>query len=168
MPAAADLPEEFAGPVGYADRWLWIAVALAFLVLLSYALAWWLTRPPRPRAVARTESPLDVRAAHLARIDRIEAEVRAGDLTARAGHQQLSEVVRDYAAAVTTLPARTMALADLRDRAPAGLVEMLELVYPPEFAPDDPAGTLARDLFGTAVERARALVGSWRVPGGAA
>ncbi|GAA1532220.1 hypothetical protein [Nocardioides humi] len=155
----ADLPEEFSGPVGYADRWLWIALGLAVALAVYYLLAWWLTRPPRPRTVARAGVPLpDVRQEHLARIDRIDALVRSGELAPRDGHQQLSEVVRDYVAAVTTLPARTMVLADFRDRAPAALVEVIELVYPPEFAPDD---AVARDLFDTAAERARGLVGDW-------
>jgi hypothetical protein len=162
MRAAVDLPEEFTGPVGYADRWLWIAVGLAVALVVYYLLAWWFTRPPRPVALARPGVPLpDVRQQHLARIDRVEARVRAGEITARDGHQQLSEVVRDYVAAVTTLPARTMALADFRDRAPVALVEVLELVYPPEFAPDDADGTFARDLFDTAVDRARGLVATW-------
>ena len=93
------------------------------------------------------------------------AQVHAGEITPRTGHQQLSEVVRDYVAAVTTLPARTMALADFRDRAPGTLVQVLELVYPPEFAPDD---DLARELFETAVDRARRLVASWSPSGSAA
>lgn len=156
---AVDLPEEFTGPVGYADRWLWIAVALAVVLVVYYVLAWWLTRAPRRPALARPGVALpDVRQQHLTRIDRIEAEVLAGRITARDGHQQLSEVVRDYVAAVTTLPARTMALADFRGRAPVVLVEVLELVYPPEFAPDD---AMAHDLFETAVDRARGLVASW-------
>lgn len=153
------LPEEFAGPVGYDDRWAWIAVGLALALLAYYLLAWWLTRPRQERIVRTDVSLPDVRQVHLARIDRIDALVRDGELPAREGHQQLSEVVRDYVAAVTTLPARTMALADLRHRAPAPLVEVLELVYPPEFAPDD---DLARDAFDTAVSRARGLVADTR------
>lgn len=159
----ADLPAEFSGPVGYADRWLWIAVGVAGALVVYYLLAWWLTRPERPPSVERTDLP-DVRREHLARIDLIDEQVRSGGLAARDGHQQLSEVVRDYVAAVTPLPARTMALADFRDRAPAALVAVLELVYPPEFAPDE---TVARDRFDVAVRQARDLVGSWNVPGSA-
>ena len=159
---AVDLPEEFTGPVGYADRWLWIAVGLAVALVVYYVLAWWFTRAPRPVALARPGVALpDLRQQHLARIDQVEARVRAGEISPRDGHQQLSEVVRDYVAAVTTLPARSMALADFRDRAPLALVEVLELVYPPEFAPDGPDGPDSRDLFETAVDRARGLVATW-------
>lgn len=156
---AVELPEEFTGPVGYADRWVWIGIGLAAAVVLYYLGVWWFTRAPRQPDLARPGVALpDVRQQHLARIDRIGARVRADEITPREGHQQLSEVVRDYVGTVTTLPARTMALADFRGRAPVPLVEVLELVYPPEFAPDD---AVARDLFETAVSRARGLVATW-------
>lgn len=158
---AEELPEEFTGPVAYDDRWLWIAAGLVSLVVLYYLASWWFTRRPRVPVVARV--PVDVpdaRSAHLARIDELVDQVHAGRLPARAGHQQLSEIVRSWVATVTPLPARTMALADFRDRAPTELVEAIELMYPPEFAPDaDGHGDLA--AFDDAVVRARRLVGSW-------
>ncbi|KRB76848.1 hypothetical protein ASE01_08725 [Nocardioides sp. Root190] len=152
------MPEEFTGPVAYDDRWLWIAVALLVLVVLYYLASWWFTRPRRVRIVAGP--PVDVpdaRAEHLARIDELVARVQDGRTSARGGHQQLSEIVRSWVATVTTLPARTMALADFRDRAPQELVEAIELMYPPEFAPDVDAAPTFED----AVQRARRLVGSW-------
>ena len=159
---AQELQDEFSGPIGYSDRWLWIALALLALVVVYYVLAWWFTRKPRPRDLARPGVDVpDVQREHLARIDRVEAEVRAGSLAARDGHQQLSDVVRSYVAAVTTLPARTMALADFRARAPQELVDAIELMYPPEFAPDDPQQSFARSRFDDAVGRARGLVVSW-------
>ena len=154
MRAVAELPEEFAGPVGYADRWLWIAVALLGLVVVYYAVAWWSTRPPRRRPAPITAPP-DVRREHLARIDQVEEQVRSGAISARVGHQQLSRVVRGYVAAVSPLPAPTMTLADLRALAPAALTDVIELVYPPEFAPDE---AHARDAFDVAVRRARTFV----------
>lgn len=158
-PAAVELPEEFAGPVAYSDRWLWIALALGVAVLLYYATAWWLTRPRREPVAARPDVDVpDARRQHLDRIDRIEDDVRTGSLSPRAGHQQLSDVVRSYVASVTTLPARTMALADFRARAPQELVDAIELMYPPEFAPGD---VVARDRFDDAVGQARGLVTTW-------
>lgn len=159
--AAEELPEEFAGPIAYSHLWLWIAIALVVAVVLYYVLAWWLTRPPRVRTVAAAPVvvvPPNARAEHLARIDAVAAQVDDGTMTPRAGHQELSEVVRSYVETVTTLPARTMALADFRAQAPQELVDAIELMYPPEFAPDD---DLAREHFATAVDRARALVGQW-------
>lgn len=154
-----ELPEELTGPVAYSERWLWIALALVVAVAVYYLASWWLTRPGRGRAVPRPGVVVPgVRAEHLARIDRVAAEVRAGSLGPREGHQQLSEVVRSYVGVVTTLPARTMALADFRTRAPQDLVDAIELMYPPEFAPDE---AVARDRFAGALARARELVSSW-------
>lgn len=163
MPAAAsdvtEMPDEFTGPVAYADWWLWLALVLLVLVVAYYLVSWWVTRPPRIPTIARPH--VDVPTAqedHLGRIDRVVAQVRAGALAPREGHQQLSEVVRSYVATVTTLPARTMALADFRERAPQELVDAIEVMYPPEFAPD---AMLAEDAFDSAVAQARSLVGTW-------
>lgn len=152
------MPEEFTGPVGYADRWLWIAVALLVLVALFYLAAWWFTRAPRPPAVERrTVDVPDAQRAHLTRIDALAAQVHGGELSAREGHQRLSDLVRSYVATVTTLPARTMTLADFRDRAPAELTETIALMYPPEFAPEP--DTVA--AFDEAVAASRRLVVAW-------
>lgn len=161
MPGVDELPEEFTGPVAYDDRWLWLAVVLVVLVVLYYVTSWWLTRPPRVPVVPRATLDVpDARAAHLARIDELVAQVHDGRLPARSGHQQLSEIVRSWVATVTPLPARTMTLADFRDHAPRELVEAIELMYPPEFAPDaDGLGDLL--AFDAAVLRSRRLVGSW-------
>lgn len=159
LPAGLDLQPEFHGPVAHADRWLWISLVLLALVVLYYAVSWWVTRPPRLRDVARADVDVpDLQREHLARIDRVEADVRAGVLEPREGHQQLSEVMRSYVAEVTTLPARTMVLADFRLQAPPELVEALEVMYPPEFGPD---GEMARGRFDDAVARAREVVSTW-------
>ena len=107
----------------------------------------------------RSEDVPTARSQHLARIDRIEAEVGAGRLPARDGHQQLSETVRSWAEVVTRLPALTMTLSDFRRQAPWALTETIELMYPPEFAPDDVGEALER--FDAAVAKARQLVTSW-------
>lgn len=166
MPAGAsldlaELPAEFNDPVAYGDRWLWFALLGLLLVAAYYLAVLWLTRD-RSQAAAVSWSRADVPSArrlHLDRIERIEAEVRSGRLSARIGHQQLSEAVRSYVAAVSTLPAPTMTLADFRLQAPRPLVDAIALMYPPEFAPDD-AGQ-AQERFDDAVAQARGLVASW-------
>ena len=158
--AERDLPAEFHGPVGYSHLWLWLAVAGVVLVALYYLAAWLLTRP-RPDGAGRWSRTADVpgaRREHLQRIDAIEADVRAGRIPARVGHQRLSEVVRSYVEAVSALPALTMALADFRAQAPAPLADAIELMYPPEFAPDR---TVAQERFDQAVRDGRRLVASW-------
>lgn len=159
--AAGDLPEEFTGPLAYQDRWLWITLALAATLVLYYLAVWWFTRRPRVRVVAGPVSDArDLRAEHLARIDAVASAVAAGEATPRSGHQDLSEIVRTHAAEVSGLPARTMTLADLRTRAPGELVAAIELMYPPEFAPDEEH---ARLQFDAALARARDLVARWPV-----
>lgn len=161
MLAVADLQEEFNGPVPYADRWIWLALLGLVLVGLYYLAVVWFTRE-RAVPAGVTWNATDVptaRRQHLERIDRIEAEVRGGTLPAREGHQQLSETVRSYAEIVTKLPALTMTLSDFRRQAPWALTEAIELMYPPEFAPDDVGE--ARERFDTAVAKARELVTSW-------
>ena len=158
--AAADLPKEFHGPVAYGDRWIWLALLGLVLVALYYLAVVWFTRD-RP-APAITWAPADVTSArdeHLDRIGRIVADVQAGRVTARDGHQRLSETVRSYVGAVSHLPAPTMTLADFRQQAPRALTDAIELMYPPEFAPDEVGE--ARERFDDAVDRARRLVTSW-------
>jgi hypothetical protein len=160
MLGAADLPKEFHGPVAYGDRWIWLALLGLVLVALYYGAVVWFTRERAPETIAW--APADVPSArqeHLDRIARIEADVRAGRVAARDGHQQLSEAVRSYVGLVTHLPAPTMTLADFRHQAPGALTDAIELMYPPEFAPDDIGE--AQERFDDAVGRARRLVTSW-------
>jgi len=152
--------DEFTGPVAYGDRWLWLAVLALVLVALYYLAVLWFTRARTPGTAMGERADLpSARRQHLERIDRIEAEVRSGSLAAREGHQQLSETVRAYVGAVSSLPAPTMALADFRRQAPRPLTDAIELMYPPEFAPDQVGQ--ARERFDQAVFQARQLVASW-------
>ncbi len=159
--APAGLQEEFNGPVAYGDRWLWFALLGLVLVGIYFLAVVWFTRErTAPTGVVWSGADAaTVRRQHLERIDRIETEVRGGGLPARAGHQQLSETVRSYAEVVTRLPALTMTLSDFRHQAPWALTEAIELMYPPEFAPDDVGE--ARERFEAAVAKARQLVMSW-------
>lgn len=156
----ADLPKEFHGPVAYDDRWIWLALLALVAVGLYYLAVVWFTRAPKAPGISwvPASSPT-AQQEHLARIDRIETEVHAGRLAARDGHQQLSETVRSYVGLVTHLPASTMALADFRQQSSRALTEAIELMYPPEFAPDDVGE--AQERFSDAVGRARRLVSSW-------
>lgn len=157
----AELQEEFNGPVAYGDRWLWLALLGLCLVAIYYLAVVWFTRDrSQPGAVSWVGADVpSVRQQHLDRIARIEAVVRAGQVPARDGHQQLSETVRSYVGAVSALPAPTMTLSDFRRQAPRPLTEAIELMYPPEFAPDDVGQ--ARERFDDAVAHARQLVASW-------
>ena len=158
MLAAVDLPKEFHGPVGYSDRWIWLAVLALLVAGLYYAATLWFTRErPEPPPPPPPPEP-DVRTRHLMRLDAVEAAVRSGESSARDGHQQLSEIVRSYVEAITPLPASTMTLADFRQHAPR-LADVIEVMYPPEFAPGE---TETTERFEDALRQARGLVGTWR------
>jgi hypothetical protein len=153
MLAAGDLQP----PVGYDDRWPLVAAVAVLVVVTYYALAWWLTRPPRPRRT-RT-SPDERRQLCLAALDRIEAAAASGDVAPREAHQQISHVVREFVTATSGQPAATMTLTALRDCGPAPLAELVAELYPPEFGPDDDE---ARRRLAPALARARELVSTWR------
>ena len=148
---------EFTGPTSYAPWLTWLAIALPVLVVVYYAgVTWWARSPAKPRR-GRLERQ---RREHLARLDRVEAEVAAGDLALRSAHQAISEIVRSFAAAAGPVDTRPMALEQLRVHGPAGLVDVVALVYPPEFAPGgqgEPSERLA-----PALADARAVIGEWR------
>ena len=151
MPGGAELQ----GPVGYDDRWLLLAV-LALTLVAGYYLAvlWWCRdRAPRRIAVARS-----TRESCLLRIDEIQAEVVAGRLAPRSGHQALSAEVRGFVADATGVPASTMTLADLRRDGPEELVGLVALIYPPAFVGDE---RVARGRFDDVLVEARRLVGAW-------
>jgi len=159
--AGDELPDELQAPVGYDGPWLWLVVGGLVLVAVYYAAVWWLTRTGRSfggGGIRRRDVP-DARREHLLRLDRVEQEVAAGTLPVRVGHQRISETVRSYVGTVSSLPAPTMALADLRAHAPRELVEAVELMYPPEFAPADVGQATKR--FAEALHRARRLVLRW-------
>lgn len=156
------LPDEFAGPVDYSGTWLTIALLGLALVAAYYVTVWALTRP---RSEAAAPPPVtSTRGRSLSRIDSLADEVHNGRLEPRLAHQELSGLVRTYVEEVSDLPARTMTLADLRARAPRQLADAIAVMYPPEFAPDDPddaSREAARAAFDRAVDDARTVVASW-------
>lgn len=148
---------EFTGPTSYAPWLTWLAIGLPLLVVAWYAgVTWWARKPATPRR-GRLERQ---RREHLARLDRVEAEVAAGELSLRSAHQSISEIVRSFAAAVGPVDTRPMALEQLRVHGHAGLVDVVALVYPPEFAPGaqgEPSERLA-----PALGDARTVITEWR------
>lgn len=155
MPAG----DEFTGPVGYSAVWAWLALAAVLVVVAYYAGVLWWARPGRGPAADRPAPLPDVRRRHLAELDRIEQDVLAGRITARAGYQRASLTVRTFVTEAGGVPARSMALADLRAAGQPRLAAAVALMYPPEFAPTEAAPTDGhlRETLG----RARELVATW-------
>ncbi|GHJ58703.1 hypothetical protein NOK12_12210 [Nocardioides sp. OK12] len=146
---------ELRPPAAYDDQWLWWAVAALAAVAVYYVLVLWATRTRLERSQPTAgHRPDDVSS----RLDRIAAAVGNGSITPREGHQQISEAVRAHVAAVSDLPARSMTLADLQQAAPGPLADLVELVYPPAFAPGK---ATARERFDIALQRAREVVATW-------
>jgi hypothetical protein len=165
---AADLPDEFHGPIGHSDLWLWLALLALAVVALYYAgVSWWARprRTPAPAAPvpAPAPPPTDPRPAHLAELDRIAREVADRTIPARVGHQAVSRTVRSYVGAVSPLPADRMTLSDLRSVATGTrtvlLADAVELMYPPSFAPGEEGH--ATERFAEAMARAQHLVRTW-------
>lgn len=151
---AAELPEEFTGPLGYGAGWVWLALGAVALAAGYVAVVLLATRQ-RTTTVSAAERRERLRRTCLSGLDEVAGEVHDGAVTARAGHQRLSELVRGYVETSTGLPASSMSLADLRLRAPH-LVEAVALMYPPEFAPDDDGR--AHERFDEALAAARRVV----------
>jgi hypothetical protein len=148
---------EFTGPTSYSAWLTWLALLLPVVVVAWYVGVTWWARPSRLPRPTRFEVH---RREHLARLDRVEADVATGDLSLRAAHQMISEIVRSFASAVDAVDARSMNLAQLRAHGPDAVVGVVAMVYPPEFAPGsqgDPADRLAPALV-----HARTVIAEWR------
>lgn len=153
--------DELADPVSYEPVWWVVAAALLVTVLAwNLGVAWW-GRPHRVRTAAPEVADLDdVRRRHLAELDRVEAEVRAGRMALREGFQALSATARSFVHETSDVPARYLALADLRRADVPLVVAAVEVMYPPEFAPD--AGQASEAELAEALRRARQVVtASW-------
>lgn len=148
--------DELQHPVGYDDRWLWLALLAIVVVVVYYAAVLWWTRPRRPRRPrASRRIPRQV---HLTHLDDIEAAFADGRISAREGHQRISATVRSFVAEASRVPASAMTLADLERDGPEPLADVIALVYPPEFGADE---LLARQAFGDAIDQARGMVSAW-------
>lgn len=152
MRAAGDLQP----PVGYDDRWVLLAVAAVLVVAAYYAAAWWVTRPRTPRPSRR--DPQAARADCLATLDRIERAAASHELAPRDAHQQVSQVVRGFVSASGGERVATMTLGELRREGPERLADLVAVLYPPEFGPDEDE---ARRRLGASLARARELVSTW-------
>lgn len=152
--------DDFQGPVAYADRWFWLAIGGLLVVAVFYLVVTLLWLRGRRRAAAhggRTVGVPNAKRSHLDRIAAIKAEVASGAVDAREGHQQLSETVRSFVGAVSSIDAAKMTLQDLRRDAPEPVVEAIALMYPPEFAHDGDAAA----QFDEAARQAEHVVSSW-------
>jgi len=140
---------ELAGTVDYGQGWLVLAVCLlaAVLVWNGAILVWGRPRLVQQRRPTPTD-PARLSARYLALIDQIEGACAQGEVDPREAHRRLSCVTREFVQERTGVGVTSMTLTDLRRSQLPDLVQLVELVYPPEFEPstERPAGELDRAL----------------------
>jgi hypothetical protein len=151
---------ELTDPVAYSRWWLVLAVLLPLVVVAWYAgvRRWVRTRSPLSQPPHRGIEELRIDTHE--RLDRVEAAVARGDMTLRAAHQSISEIVRSFVADAGSVDARVMDLEQLRHSTADDVVDLIELVYPPAFAPGDEGQPQER--LAPALREARELVATWR------
>jgi hypothetical protein len=166
---AADAVPGLAPPVGYEHPWGWVAIGLVVVVVVWHLAVWWVTREPSAAGGAarrpdRLPSPARSRGRALEALAEIERDLATGRCDLRTAHHRMSAVVRGFVEEVSDLPARSMALGDLREAGARDLAAAVEAMYPPEFAPDagPEAGRTSSDRFTDTLALARDLVSSWR------
>lgn len=126
----------FHGPLQYQGLWLWLGLLLMLLVAAWYAWVFWPVRAkPSGKRSNATANVAALRAACLGAIDAVVADVDAGRLPEREAHQQLSLLVRGFAASVTGHPATTMTLRDLSEQGLEPFTAGIAWIYPAEFGP---------------------------------
>ncbi|MGO1973253.1 MAG: hypothetical protein ACTH2Q_09880 [Propionibacteriaceae bacterium] len=153
-------PAELFPPEAYAGGWLVAAVlAIAVVVLWPIAVVM-ITRPKPVRVEAPAQRPaVDQRSRALSELAELWRRWEAGSLSTRHAHQEISTVVRSYVATAGQPGVETMTLAELRaasERTPrlTAVADLVEELYPPEFAAgDDATGPAAHPALTTTVLR---------------
>jgi hypothetical protein len=149
---------EFLGPLGYSPLWTWAGAILVLLVAAWYAFVFASTRRPRPGS-ASLPAPLTdlpaLQSAYLQRIDDVEQEAAAGNISARAAHQKLSFLFRRFVRDATGVDAPRMTHADLAKHPLPRAAEAVGALYPGEFG-SEPLPAVA-----ASAATAREAVRSW-------
>ncbi|MGN7200033.1 hypothetical protein [Arthrobacter sp. SAFR-044] len=131
----------FYGPLQYSPAWLWCGAALLVLVAGWYVFVLATTRPaPRTKPgsagsrSALTELPA-LKAAYLQRIHDVDREAAAGNIEARAAHQEISLLLRAFVRDATGVDATRMTHQDLARHPLPAAARVIEALYPAEFGP---------------------------------
>lgn len=149
----------FYGPLPYSPAWMWCGVAVLALAAGWYAYVFVNTRAvptsrPAPARPSLTDLPA-LKAAYLQRIHDVDREAAAGNLGARAAHQQISMLLRGFVRDATGVDATRMTHQDLVRHPLPAAADAVEDLYPAEFGP----GPLPS--VGASAARASAAVRAW-------
>ena len=159
-------PDELYPPAQYGWGWMLLAIGIIALLIFGGWLLLFLTKPRRSIALpgqTQAQSPPTgdvlsmLRMEYNERIGQIEADYRAGRLTARQANLELSRVVRTFVNEYSGLEAPVLALDDLvRLGVQPALVDALHRYYYPSIFRRGPA---VDPIAGA--EAARKVVASW-------
>ncbi|HKU03252.1 MAG TPA: hypothetical protein VJQ80_10625 [Arthrobacter sp.] len=131
----------FYGPLQYSEAWMWCGAALLALVAGWYVFVFATTRtaahstPGRAGSRSALTDLPGLKAAYLQRIHDVEQEAAAGNLDARAAHQQVSLLLRGFVRDVTGVDATRMTHQDLARHPLPAAAHVIEALYPAEFGP---------------------------------
>lgn len=130
----------FYAPLAYGAWWGWAGL----LVLL--AVAGWLTyvlvstrRPAAAKVPGRLTPAADggmLRKTYLERMDTVVGDAKAGRISLRSAHQELSLLARKYVRDAHGVDAPRMTLDEVARHPLPGLASALEQLYPGEFGPE--------------------------------
>jgi hypothetical protein len=149
---------EFLGPLPYSPLWTWAGAILVLLVAGWYVLVLAGTRRPRPKPSSRPAPLTDLpalQAAYLQRIADVEQQSEAGNISARAAHQEISLLLRRFVRDATGVDAPRMTQADLAKHPLPKAAKAVGALYPGEFGPE-PLPAVA-----SSAAAAREAVRSW-------
>lgn len=158
MPAESP-PPGFYAPDPYAVWWPWVGAAVLAGIVGWYLWVWQATRVRPPKAVHAAGDDRDtrLREEYTRQIDLVAARAAAGRLTSRDAHQRISVLVRHFVQELSGIRAPTMTLSELSASGPrlTPVSEVVEVLYPGEFAPED------SDTVQGAAAVAREVVRRW-------
>lgn len=141
-----------------------LVVALFLVVIIGawYFIVFFTTKKKTPVVLKNTPvttPPLRsieaLRAEYLQKIESLASSYAARAISARAVHQQLSLLLREFVAKANNVPADTMTLSDLKKMNLPTLTPVIESFYIPEFSMVESGSVQA------AIATAREVVAQW-------
>ncbi|MFZ1258179.1 MAG: hypothetical protein WAQ25_01795 [Candidatus Saccharimonas sp.] len=139
-----------------------IAALLAVAIILWFGVVFYMTRKKAPKKLA-VKSPdmlpvvdlSGLRQKYLQQIQSVEDSYRGKHINARALHQSLSLLLREFVSEVERMPLTTMTLTELKQSRHKKLAPTIEEYYKPEFA------TVESGNVDASLTAARKVVTEW-------
>jgi len=148
-------------PIQYNRIWLILGLIVLLVILLWYAVAFWITRRRKLKSLNTlrrlpTGAELErLKAKYLMLIDAIYQRFLANEIDLRELHKELSMTVRTFAYEANHFPAPTLTLSDLKRSPYPQLASLIGDYYPEEFA------LITHGDAAVSVEAAKGVVTRW-------